>query len=285
MDISHVIKKIRNNILKSGFHKSCTRLLTLPSKFEIHWQMFIDFYSWDQQNGLQLHRKLTSEHINLDSQLKMRNYLAEDVLNSEMLHSMKVYQKHLGDKGIVLNGIIELLEHTSKLVDIFRDMRPIKTLSDNRICQLKEVDMWFTEWESSVKGDHDMSKTEKTKCLMSQQCHEDIHASLQGFVALCETVHSMDTPLSITPALVNSDCIENIFNQQRSTYNGANTNPTSYQYKKTINSIIIGQSIVSKKANAANTAASPFTFTVKDGVRTRKAQHQSARQNIKVIKL
>ena len=60
---------------------------------------------------------------------------------------------------------------------------------------------------------------------MSYQCLDDIHSCKQGFVLLCENVLQMDTCLYVTPALVNSDVIENIFNQQRSTYNGANTNP------------------------------------------------------------
>ena len=76
MDFSHVVKKIRNNILKSGLNPRCTRLLTLPNHCEIHWQMFVDFFMWDQQNGLQLNRKLTNENIYLDSQSKMRNHLA-----------------------------------------------------------------------------------------------------------------------------------------------------------------------------------------------------------------
>jgi hypothetical protein len=52
------------------------------------------------------------------------------------------------------------------------------------------------------------------------------------------------------PALINSDVVENEFNQQRSTYNGANTNPNALQYRRSLNSIIIGQSVISKKENA-----------------------------------
>ena len=52
---------------------------------------------------------------------------------------MKVYQNSLGEKGQSLNGAVELLEHTSKLVDIFRDMRPIKSLDDSRINNLLSV--------------------------------------------------------------------------------------------------------------------------------------------------
>ena len=50
----------------------------------------------------------------------------------------------------------------------------------------------------------------------------------------------LDVPSVITPGLINSDVIKNVFCQQRSTYNGANANPNVVQYKKTINSIIIG---------------------------------------------
>ena len=91
--ISHVLKKIRNNVMKSGLHKTSTRLLTLPNTNQIHWQMFIDFFQWDQQNALQIHRK---EHAFLDNQLKMRNQLAFDVLDSTMLHSIIKYKKARG---------------------------------------------------------------------------------------------------------------------------------------------------------------------------------------------
>ncbi len=40
MDISHVLKKIRNNVLKSGVHKASTRNLTFPDGSPIQWQMW-----------------------------------------------------------------------------------------------------------------------------------------------------------------------------------------------------------------------------------------------------
>ena len=56
---------------------------------------------------------------------------------------MKVYQISLGEKGQILNGAVEILEHTSKLVDIFRDMRPIKSLDDSKLNNLYSVSLWF----------------------------------------------------------------------------------------------------------------------------------------------
>lgn len=286
MDISHVIKKIRNNILKSGIHSKSTRLLTLPSDHTIHWQMFVDFFSWDQQNALQLHRKLTKDHIYLDTQNKMRNHLAEQVLDSEMLHAFKTYQNSLGEKGAVLYGLVELLEQTSLLIQIFRDMRPICDNTDDRLSQLKSIDLWFSFWESSIEHNASIPKNKKSKCLMSKQCHEDIHSSIKGFLSLCDLVFSMNSSTVVTPGLINSDVIENIFNQQRSTYNGANTNPNAAQYKKTINSIVLGQSIISKKSNAANTSsAAPFSAAVKTVSRRRKPLHDVSFNSSKVARV
>ena len=60
---------------------------------------------------------------------------------------------------------------------------------------------------------------------------------------------------AITPGLINSDIVENIFCQQRATYNGGNTNPTAQQYKTTLNSIILGQDSVSSKGNCPTAKA------------------------------
>jgi hypothetical protein len=46
---------------------------------------------WDQDNfSLPLHEKLTLDHFELDSAAKMRNHLAEDVLDNKMLFLMQV---------------------------------------------------------------------------------------------------------------------------------------------------------------------------------------------------
>ena len=80
-----------------------------------------------------LHRKLTSEHIYPDTQMKMRNHLAEQVLNKDMLYLMKQYQQHLGAKGDCLNGCIEFLEKTSEMIENFRNHREIKCLEDPQL--------------------------------------------------------------------------------------------------------------------------------------------------------
>jgi hypothetical protein len=268
MDISHVIKKIRNNILSSGIEGNSvkyTRLLTLPSSYTVQWKMFCDCFNWDKQNCLQLHRKLTNEHIHLTTQSKMRNHLAEDVLNSEMLNTMIQFQASLGPKGDILNGTIEILKQTSKLIDIFRDMRPITHMEDPRITELLEISSWFQTWKIFIETSK-MSSKEKQHQFLSYQCYDDIISCIFGFIGLCRMVIKTCKEIYVTPALINSDVVENIFNQQRSTYNGANSNPNALQYKRTLNSVILGQNIVSRKANAGKgrDAAMPFDFSIKN---------------------
>ena len=167
MDPSHTFKKVRNNIIKSGIKKGCTRLLKLQSGHEVHWQMWIDAYQWDKQNPIQTHRALTNEHLFPSNSSKMRNKLAEDVLNSEMLNLFVSYKENLGEKGECLNGAIELLQKTSCLITNFRDPRPIHSLDDDRLCKNKEAQCWFLEWVTKAN----LPKTSCQLCVMKIYSH------------------------------------------------------------------------------------------------------------------
>ena len=57
----------------------------------IVWKQWKDAFNWDQSNfSLPLHERLTLAHIELDPASRMRNHLAEDVLDSKMLFMMQV---------------------------------------------------------------------------------------------------------------------------------------------------------------------------------------------------
>ena len=85
----HNLKKVRNNIQKSNLSEK-PRCLRIRGK-NIIWQQFKDAYKWDQSScSLPIHENLTENHFELDSAAKMRNHLAEDVLNNKMLFLMQV---------------------------------------------------------------------------------------------------------------------------------------------------------------------------------------------------
>ena len=79
----------------------------------------------------------------------MRNSLAEDVLNKDMLHVMRCYAASLNDSDH-LKSTISLLEQTSILIANCRDRRPIREVGDIRLMENDKVLNWFCEWESEV---------------------------------------------------------------------------------------------------------------------------------------
>lgn len=125
---------------------------------------------------------------------------------------------------------------------------------------------------------------------MSLQCHEDIQSCIIGFVELCKMFLANKSKVFITPGLVNSDVIENTFNQQRSTYNGANSNPNALQYRRSLNSILLGQTIVFNKGNAGKSraAALPYDCSLKTNTvcaTKRTLKESNSYKKIKVFRM
>ena len=178
------------------------------------------------------------------NQQKMRYHLAEEVLDADVLHLMLQYQRCLGENGSVLNGAITFLRQTSNFLKNFKDMRPVKSINEPRLEELVSVAKWFDDWRKSTLADTPETITNKQKHIMSTQCHEDIQSCIIGFGQLCKMLLSGPCIIYVTPGLVNSNVIENTFNQQRSTYHGANSNPDAVQYRQALKNIILGQSSV-----------------------------------------
>lgn len=183
MDPCHLIKKNRNSVLGSGFLSSHQRLLTMNGKF-IMWKMWIDAYQWDRSsNSFQIHHKLCDEHIYPSSSQKMRNKLAFQCLDSDMLNLMKCYSDALNEAGQAeMTGVLEFLKYTSVLVELFSDSRPIKDTSDVRLTNLSESYNWLKAWEKEHTCDQNIHKRYKT--LLTMETREDINYMYYGFMSL-----------------------------------------------------------------------------------------------------
>ncbi|CAG2197822.1 unnamed protein product [Mytilus edulis] len=208
MDVSHVIKKIRNNILKSGSESQCKRHMKFEGNF-IEWNHFKRAYSWDiSTHPFPVHHKLSQDHFYLTSEAKMRNHLAEDVLNADMYHLMKLYQQTLGESGSMLNATVKLLSNTSVLIANFRDNRAITDLSDDRLRQNHDVMDFFIKWEKSIQLDTTVKQ--KEMCMISHQTRQDIVSCILGFEEYCQ-YRLKNNNASVIPSRLNSDVIENVF--------------------------------------------------------------------------
>ena len=232
MDFSHVVKKIRNSLEASAAHRN-RHLLTRFGP--LLWEHFTQAFLWDKAaNFLRIHRKLTDDHFHLNSTLKMRNDLAQEVLNSDMLYLLQTYRDYLVDGSHMLPAI-KLVQITSDFISVFRSPDPIQTLHDERLAILVSVKTFFEDWKSYCVEQEAKEKLEKQPYI-TEQCHQDLLSCIDGFISLC---HQKIASTSITPRIINSDVCENIFCQQRTTYNGPNTNPDAAHYRYKSHSTII----------------------------------------------
>jgi len=91
------MKRIRNNILKRSKQETYKRNILLKTKnIYIVLETFCKCLHVGYHNPFPIHQKLSHEHFHLTSESKMRNKLAEDVLNKEMLPLVKTYAASVG---------------------------------------------------------------------------------------------------------------------------------------------------------------------------------------------
>lgn len=205
LDIMHCMKKLRNNIKSSkGEHKAAPgRYLTLNERPIIwdHWQGCLRF---NCQSGFRIHRRLTKEHLELTPASKTRNKLATDVLGKDMLYLMKAYQQTLENPEFLASSI-ELLEHTSVLIDVFCNRnRPISNLTDPRLAEIRKASQFFESWKRTVE---ESPFQVASKHFLTRETAEDLQSSLVGFLSLCQ-LH-LTSGNSINPGYINSDIVEN----------------------------------------------------------------------------
>lgn len=248
-DIKHCLKKIRNNIASSNV-ENANRQLLLNAK-SILWDHWVEAYNYNLNFGFRLHPKLTKDHIELSGAAKMRNGLANQVLDANMLVLMNAYQKSLPlTSRDTLDSSIKLLENTSVLVDIFHDYkRPITGVNDDRVQQLDKVLKFFQAWQTEILSSNATTKVKNSR-LITKETREDIESCLTGFIELVKYVAKLG--MALVPGFINSDPVENFFCQQRGIRNGLATNPKVSQYGAGVNAIIIGQQAVSRKSNTGD---------------------------------
>ena len=241
-DCKHVFKKIHSSILSSRRDVKSVWQLQLKGKF-ISWEHFTSAYDFNTSSDLRLYRKLSKDHVDVTNAAKMRNYLAINVLNSDMLNLMCTFQGTLDDPH-ELDSTILLLEHTQVIVDIFCNINSkIESMHDSHIQTLVQVLEFFHTWENES-----VSTKDKNRHLITRQTWEDIDLCIYGFIEMISVTSKLSIP--IVPGYFNSDFIENWFCQMHTIRNGANQNPTLCQIGPAINSNLITGSLFSKKSNS-----------------------------------
>ena len=142
-------KKIRNGVESSRKDNTGKRRKLCKDGNTILWDHWIAAHRYNASLNIRKHRALTDDHIFLTSDLKMRNHLAEQELDKEMLLLMISYQQSVPEKEkSALNATI-FLKQASTLVDIFLDVnRPIKQAKWWKVASSGRAMVWDTTKKS-----------------------------------------------------------------------------------------------------------------------------------------
>ena len=241
-DIKHCIKKIRNSLLSSRSNSASKRCMMHDGKMII-WEHFERTYDFNNTYKLRPQWKITRNHIYPSQTDKMRNHLAEEVLNEDFVDLMQKYQQSLSEPS-ELDSTLKLLRNTAVLIDIFNNAHsPVENLRDIRINQLSNVLDFFISWEKEFEG-HE----KKDKFLMTKETRDDVVSTITGFFEVIKRADK--SGISIIPGYFNSDLIENWFCQLRRLRQGMNTNMTLSQIGSSNNANILTGNLVATKSKS-----------------------------------
>lgn len=162
-----------------------------------------------------------------------------------------MYREHLcknGQDGSQLDATIELLQHTSALIELFTTTRQaICYINDERIKKLDSFLTFLSNWKAEISGEGGNSKH-----FISDKLWFDLQSMIHGFKAIVDIKLKAFPASTVKQWLVNQDVVENHFCQVRAC-NGQNRNPTYRLQEQTQNSIRYGQTTISRKSNAGLT--------------------------------
>ena len=124
------------------------------------------------------------------------------------------------DNGAPIRSAHQLLQHTAEIVNLFNLKCPLTNITDIRLKKLNSFYSFMLDWREK-STDHNSS-------FISSKLGLDLQSMSLGFHALVQVKLQYFPYSCIRPAIVNQDCVENHFCQERSC-NGQNNNPTYNQ--------------------------------------------------------
>ena len=260
-DPTHIVKKFRNNLSKSGQGASFTRHLQVEG-YSIVWKQIREVNERGSQRQVGLTR-ITKEHVNLSSYSKMRAGLAFDVFQQCVIDEMQTSDP----AGTV--GVRKYLENVKMFVDIFSSSTKLVDPSDPRLVKLASVSQWLNDWKSNA------GSSGGSKSFVSPQLHEDVTFAAQGLQSLVAFIatefHSLEPPLYVIPKTINQDFLEGYFGLQRS-IGGCNSNMTCKAYG--YNGLCLNQTHVMGRNLGTGAAQMPLKPHHARTVATSKDSHQ-----------
>ena len=145
-DAPHLMKKLRNNLNKSGDKlesKHYTRKLMKNGK-EIVWKHVVSVYDRDKRRHCYV-TPLRKEHVFIDSLTKMKVKLAVNTLSDEVCNEM---ERCDNDKT---RETQEFIRMCAALWKVFNDGNRMERSDDARLHELSVVANYFVDWKEELQ--------------------------------------------------------------------------------------------------------------------------------------
>ena len=171
-DPPHLIKKLRNNIHKSGFKENSrryTRTLFLDEQY-ILWDHIYSVYRREIRRPLYV-TDLRKAHVEIDPISKMRVKLAVQTLSTKVSKEMEKSAEKEKTKQTR-----RYIENCKSLWKVFNYPKPLCSLNDERIEELNNVVKFFEQWRIWLTTKFN-KKEEQSRHFISWQTKFDLDVS------------------------------------------------------------------------------------------------------------
>jgi len=239
-DPPHLLKTLRNNFENSHGHNN-TRQLTY-NKQEISWQHLVNLYEWDlgmhrAAPGLRMVPRLSEDHITLSPRLRMRVYLAVQVLSKTVANAMT-------HRGLFYTKSTEqFIRNCDQFFDCLNVVNTMQGVKSRKpaLYPYREIDDWrfewlkgtflkyINDWKQETQDLPVLSKEMKNRLCLSHQTIEGIRITVHAFTEMVPMLLQVAPNIYFLSDKINQDPVEEHFGRMRMR-GGSNENPTLEEF-------------------------------------------------------
>ena len=236
-DTPHLIKAVRNNLMKYEFHFGD------DSQKIACWEHIRLLYKRDSSLDIRCCTKLTEKHLNPNGFMKMKVKLATQVLSHTVSATMNTYVS-LGALPPAAYGTVELINNFDQIFDCLNssnlnDVKPAR----RAITETSKHHELLTEMIKFVSSITVIDPTLNKDVTNRLKCLRGLVLTLHGTLALWKELHDNQSLKFLLTRRLNQDPLENFFGTIRQ--QGRNSdNPTPLQFTRAFRTLFFDNILV-----------------------------------------
>lgn len=223
-DPPHLLKNIRNNMVKHGF---------LFEGKHVTWNDVVSFYNFDKDGTVRMAPKLTNNHIFLRPFASMRVNLAAQVLSHSVAAGIYFLCK-VEKLPKTAENTANFIDFMDKLFNCFNSQTLFSTQPYRGAIKPDNGHIEFLENSLNILKNITLSNGKQVPCISGWRI------SIKSLIMLWNKLHGVDGFQYLLTNRLNQDCLENLFSIIRGR-GGHRDNPTPQQFRAAFRQIVIQQ--------------------------------------------